>query len=554
MGVFRQPPIIRRRRPFFLSAAPVAGDIAFDAMSSNTSSANATTLSVNHTASGSDRVAVVIVHLMRNASGGIAVTSATYGGNAMTERASIQYDDTSRSKTYRTSIYTYVAPPTSSTAVQIDWDTAAIASAVVALSYTGVNQSDPFDAAVTLQLDNTAAAELEFETGVTNAMIVGGAMLRGGDTDPFTPGTITERYDLETGTDTTGDFGAAGGELETTTAGGYTFSLTAAVADYGVMAAISLVPAAGGGGGTTYEQGAAGTLSTAGAVVRSTGKPLAGALTSAGAIVRSAGKALAGTVTTAGAVVKSAGKGLAGTLTSAGALAGQAQKALAGTLGTAGTVARTAGKTLAGTLDTAGDVARQTAKSFAGTLDASGAVTAVKTALINLAGELTSAGVLARSTGKALAGSLASSGAVGAVKTALIALAGTLDTAGTVARSVGKSAAGTLATAGEVARSTGKSAAGTLSAAGDVTRQTGKALAGTLSPAGVVSAIKTALVNLAGALDTAGNVTRSTGKALAGGLTSGGNLIRRTGKALAGVLDSSGAATVIKSGFVVLAA
>ena len=70
--------------------------IAFDAITSADSSVSATTLSVNHTAAGSNRLAVVIVHLLRSTEAGIAITSATYGGTAMTERATICLLYTSR--------------------------------------------------------------------------------------------------------------------------------------------------------------------------------------------------------------------------------------------------------------------------------------------------------------------------------------------------------------------------------------------------------------------------------------------------------------------------
>ena len=219
----------------------------FDAVSTTTSSVNATSFSLNHTASGSDRLAVVIVALMRNATGGIAITAATYGGNAMTERATIEWDDAARSKTYRLSIYTYVAPPTSPTTVAITTDQNSIATAVTVLSYTGVDQSTPFDANGTAQINNSAAPTVDVTTTVIEALIVGGLLMRGGDTDPFTPGTgVNERYDLESGTDTTGDIGVTGGDRQAATAGTYAYAATAAVADYGVVGAIAIRPVAAG--------------------------------------------------------------------------------------------------------------------------------------------------------------------------------------------------------------------------------------------------------------------------------------------------------------------
>ena len=96
---------------------------------------------MNHTAAGSNRLAVVIVHLLRSTEAGIAITSATYGGTAMTERATIEWRNAGQGRTHRLSIYTFVAPPTSSTAVTWTSDTAAIASALVVMSFTGVDQT-----------------------------------------------------------------------------------------------------------------------------------------------------------------------------------------------------------------------------------------------------------------------------------------------------------------------------------------------------------------------------------------------------------------------------
>lgn len=63
--------------------------IAYGAITTTTSTTATTSLSLNHTAAGSDRLAVVILHVMRNSDAGIAVTAATYGGAAMTERATV---------------------------------------------------------------------------------------------------------------------------------------------------------------------------------------------------------------------------------------------------------------------------------------------------------------------------------------------------------------------------------------------------------------------------------------------------------------------------------
>jgi hypothetical protein len=222
--------------------------IAYGAITTTTSTTATTSLSLNHTAAGSDRLAVVILHVMRNSDAGIAVTAATYGGVAMTERATIENRHTAAGKTYRTSIYTFVAPATSSTAVAFTLDQNSLASAVAVMSFTGVDQTTPFDASATANVAVSNNCTVTLTTGVANAWVVGGTHLRGGDTDPFAAGTgVEEKYDLESGTDATGDIGAAGGYKETTSTGSYTLNWTAAAADTGVIAAISIRPAATGG-------------------------------------------------------------------------------------------------------------------------------------------------------------------------------------------------------------------------------------------------------------------------------------------------------------------
>ena len=147
-------------------------------------------------------------------------------------------------------------------------------------------------------------------------------------------------------------------------------------------------------GGTLYYQSAAGTLTSAGGMVKEGQKPLAGALTSAGAIARLTATSLAGSLSSAGAVVKQTAKPLTGALTTAGAVATVKTflRSFAGTLTTAGAVTKETAKPLTGALTTAGAIAKQTAKPLAGTLSTAG--TAAKGLYVSLAGTLTSAGVL----------------------------------------------------------------------------------------------------------------------------------------------------------------
>lgn len=193
------------------------------------------------------------------------------------------------------------------------------------------------------------------------------------------------------------------------------------------------------GGGTAYTQSVSGTLTTAGAIAKSTGKAVAGALTTAGSLTRQAAKLVAGALTTAGTLTKQAAKVLAGELTSAGTLATSRlySQVVAGTLTTAGALVRQANKVVAGALTTAGALARSIAKLVAGALTTAGALVAdfipggtLFTQAVG--GTLTTAGALAKSTGKAVAG--------------------TLTTVGAITRSIAKLVAGTLTTVGALLR------------------------------------------------------------------------------------------------------
>lgn len=286
-------------------------------------------------------------------------------------------------------------------------------------------------------------------------------------------------------------------------------------------------------GATLHTQSVGGTFSSAGALVRSTGKPLAGTVSSAGSLtslrsrllslagtvssagtlVRSTGKLLAGAVASAGTLVRSAAKTLAGTVSSSGALGTIKTRllSLAGTVTSAGAITRSTSKALGGTVPSAGALQRLTGKPLAGTVTSAGILSSIKTRLLSLAGTFGSAGALSRSTGKGLAGSTAPAGSLqkgvgkllgGAVapsgdltltRVALLALAGTVGAAGTLVRSVGKVLAGAVGPTGTIRVSVSKLLAGTIASAGALTRTVQKVLGGVV---GIVGALTTLLLGL----------------------------------------------------------
>jgi hypothetical protein len=283
-------------------------------------------------------------------------------------------------------------------------------------------------------------------------------------------------------------------------------------------------------GGPTL-QAVAGTLTSAGAIVKQTATDRAGTLTSSGAVAtsRTAFQAIAGTLTSSGTAttLRTAFQAIAGTLTSTGAVIKNTATSLAGTLTSAGTLVKNTAVSVAGTLTTSGTVTtlRTAFQAIAGTLTTAGAV--VKNTAVSVAGTLTSAGTVVKNTATSLAGTLSSSGIVAGVKSGAgifyQAVAGTLTTSGAVVKATSTSVAGTLTTAGAVVKQTAKSYAGTLTSAGAIVKQAGKPLAGTLTTAGAIARVISK--PLAGALTPTGTVSKFitlVKTSLAGTLTTAG--------------------------------
>lgn len=150
------------------------------------------------------------------------------------------------------------------------------------------------------------------------------------------------------------------------------------------------------GGGSAYNQSAAGSLTPAGAIIRSTTKKPAGSITPTGALVRRAGKVLAGALTPSGAIVRQTVKKVAGILTPTGAAIKMAVKALAGSITPTGALVK--------------QQITLYLQSVAGSLTPSGALTRRTNKLVS--GMLTPAGGIFKQIGKVLAGVLGLAGAL----------------------------------------------------------------------------------------------------------------------------------------------
>lgn len=254
----------------------------------------------------------------------------------------------------------------------------------------------------------------------------------------------------------------------------------------------------------------------------------------------------AGTLTSAGALVAKVGKALAGTLTTAGAIASSSVKIVrSGTLTTAGTLTSIVKHSLAATLTTTGLVALRATQTFAGTLTSSGSLAVRRIQGLAVSGTLTTAGALAPTTvRKALSATLTSSGALTARITQ--SFAGTLTTAGDLAvrRLKTLAADGLLASAGSVAWRASTQLTATLTTAGTLTKRATQSLSGTLTTAGALTVSRAQSVSMSGTLTSAGALLHKVSATTAGTLTSGGAVAWRASRSIAGTLTTAGALTL----------
>lgn len=222
-----------------LGEDPTSPAITFDNVTTDASSASRSSASFSHTVGGGSNRALVVVVMTRGDQGATAVT---YDGDPLTLAVS---EDAGGGSSEWVSVWYMVAPATGSNTVSVTFGANADPSAVAALSYFGVDQTNPIDATASASSSfSTTTVSVDITTTRANAMVVGGLGHHGGDTDPHSPGgdVTSERFDFATGTDYGSDSGHAGGEIATTTAGTYTFRWTNGVSDDYAIACVALRP------------------------------------------------------------------------------------------------------------------------------------------------------------------------------------------------------------------------------------------------------------------------------------------------------------------------
>jgi hypothetical protein len=159
--------------------------IAFDAVSSGETTGS--TLTVSHTCTGTDMALFVWVANFRIA-GNAAVLTATYNGSAMTSIGTVQRGAVNNS---RLTLFGIKAPTTGANDIAVTETTANDEIVLVAASYTGVDQTTPWDG---VQTHDQEADPPNVTTTVSSAV---GDLVAGGidffDSTPTVGAGQTER-------------------------------------------------------------------------------------------------------------------------------------------------------------------------------------------------------------------------------------------------------------------------------------------------------------------------------------------------------------------------
>lgn len=217
----------------FSSGTAAAAGVAVDSKTSNGGFGGGSPLTWNMTLSGSNRYLVVSCGYFQTAN---YVSSVTVGGFQMTQSTGFYDGSVSRGVV----MYTYVAPPTGSQSLVATIGAGAgITGNVecIAVSFTGVNQSNPIDTSTAnFHIPGGGTNTVTWTTTVDNSMLLD---VQSSDIDsiPLVPGAgQTAQLQLNGAANVTGV-----STKPTTTAGSQTMTWTSV--DTGIQAAIAIRPA-----------------------------------------------------------------------------------------------------------------------------------------------------------------------------------------------------------------------------------------------------------------------------------------------------------------------
>ncbi|MGE5182907.1 MAG: hypothetical protein ACM31C_12625 [Acidobacteriota bacterium] len=167
-------------------ASDAAVPIQFDA-STSTTAVNASTLSWPHAITGADPILFVAVSDRTNAMAGTPpmVASVTYG-SAPLQRVTFTQPAGSLDNL---ELWVLAAPGQGTAPVTVTLMAATAGESAIAISYTGVVQTNPLDRSGATFLSNTTSIDLSWMTNAPHAWAVAAAMDQGGFAMAFSPGT-----------------------------------------------------------------------------------------------------------------------------------------------------------------------------------------------------------------------------------------------------------------------------------------------------------------------------------------------------------------------------
>ena len=202
--------------------------------------------SFSHTCTGSDLTLVAIFLMFSQASNGITA-SPTYNGTSLTQ-VDTQENNYSFNRYQNAEIWRLDNPDTGSNTFSWSATGTYVNAACIVVSFSGANNGS-YIASGSKGTGDSDTPTVTWATSTSDGMIVGGAMIVGGDTDPFTPGSgVTEVADDATGTNTNTDFGYTAG-YKASSGGSDTLDFTGSASDDWTIVTLEVL--ASGGGGVT---------------------------------------------------------------------------------------------------------------------------------------------------------------------------------------------------------------------------------------------------------------------------------------------------------------
>ncbi len=215
----------------FLAVSPAWAQIAFDAASSGSTTSAGTTLSFDHTATGSELLLVVGVSYEGS---GNSVSDITYNSVSLTQ---VRQDTNSFTNSHN-DLWYLKAPASGTNSVAITITNSSTRIIAGSISFTGADQDSPLDAQAGASGGPGKDVVNSVTTGVANTQIV--SVVSFGDGTTASSTDLTERWEIDEAANPAG----AGGNRSAGAAGSYGADWTLVANRRWVTSAASFKPVA----------------------------------------------------------------------------------------------------------------------------------------------------------------------------------------------------------------------------------------------------------------------------------------------------------------------